>query len=889
MTRTAAALGAAPVVTPNRQDGITVGTAAALDADTVLQMLATSQEGLSEDDVQNRLARVGANTVPEHRVTLASIIGTQLRSPLLLLLFGTAVLSAVLGERTNAIIIIVILFASVGLGAGNDYRAARTAKSLQADVRDRAEVVRHGDTTKVDVAELVPGDVVRLSIGTIVPADIRLVHVDGLSCEESVLTGEALPVAKSTEPTAAGAALAELRSCALMGTVVHAGRGWGVVVATGTRTEFGRIARDLQTAVPQTAFQAGLRQFSLLLVTIAACVSGTVFVVNLLLGRPVIDALLFSTAIAVGITPQLLPAVVATSLADGSRQLARKKVLVKRLVAIEDLGDMEILVTDKTGTLTTGQFRLASSVATDGTDSDAAARLAVLAAPTDHAADGSRTGDPLDVALWSGVPDADRLAAAVTTLAILPFDHERRMTSALVANADGSKTLVAKGAPETVLAACDNVSAANRATVDAQLIQGGRVIAVASRPASDLDRLSPADETGLHLSGLLIFDDPPKPGVSHALERLTGLDVRVIIATGDSAGAASRLAAAVGLTPTSSPSGNPLSGAEIEQLDDDQLGDRLVTAAVLARVSPEQKARVVRVLAADGQSVGFLGDGVNDALALHQADVGLSVNTAADVARAAADVVLLEKSLDVVADGIAQGRRIFANTIKYVLMGTSSNFGNILSAGAASALLSFLPLLPSQLLLNNLLYDTGQLTIPTDHVDETQLARPGHWNLGTIRRFMFCFGPLSSLFDFITFGILLGPFHADPQLFRSGWFVESLATQAAVVFAIRTRRVPFVRSRPSRPLLVSTIAVIAIGAVLPFSPLAHILGFVAPDAALYGVIAVLVVTYLVVVDATKTLVFDGLMTSETRFRPNRIRRQVFRRVSRFTPRKQRME
>jgi Mg2+-importing ATPase len=875
VTRAAPAPGGTPVVTPNRQDGIAVGTAAALDADTVLQMLGTGHEGLSEDDVHHRLARVGANTVPEHRVTLASIIGTQLRSPLLLLLFGTAVLSAVLGERTNAVIIIAILFASVGLGAGNDYRAARTAKSLQADVRDRAEVVRHGDTTKVDVAELVPGDVVRLSIGTVVPADIRLVHVDGLSCEESVLTGEALPVAKSAEPTAAGAALAELRSCALMGTVVHAGRGWGVVVATGTRTEFGRIARDLQTAAPQTAFQAGLRQFSLLLVTIAACVSGTVFAINLLLGRSVIDALLFSTAIAVGITPQLLPAVVATSLADGSRQLARKKVLVKRLVAIEDLGDMEILVTDKTGTLTTGQFRLASSIATDGTDSDAVARLAVLAAPTDHAADGSRTGDPLD---------ADRLVAAVTTLAILPFDHERRMTSALVANPDGSKTLAAKGAPEMVLAACVNVSAADRATVDAQLTQGGRVIAVASRPASDLERLSPADETGLHLSGLLIFDDPPKPGVRQALERLTALDVRVIIATGDSAGAASRLAAAVGLTATSSPSGNSLSGTEIDQLDDDQLGHRLVAASVLARVSPEQKARVVRVLAAHGQSVGFLGDGVNDALALHQADVGLSVNTAADVARAAADVVLLEKSLDVVADGIAQGRRIFANTIKYVLMGTSSNFGNILSAGAASALLSFLPLLPSQLLLNNLLYDTGQLTIPTDHVDEAQLARPGHWNIGTIRRFMFCFGPLSSLFDFITFGILLGPFHADPQLFRSGWFVESLATQSAVVFAIRTRRVPFVRSRPSRPLLISTIAVIGIGAVLPFSPLAHILGFVAPDAALYGVIAALVVGYLVVVDATKTLVFDGPMTSETRIQPSGTRRQVFRRISRFSPR-----
>jgi Mg2+-importing ATPase len=868
---------------PEHRDWIDVTGAAILDADLVLRTLGTSRDGLTEDEAHIRLTRVGPNTVPEHRVTLVSIVGGQLRSPLLILLFATAVLSAVLGQQTNATIIVVILFASVGLGAGNDYRAARAAKALQADVRDRAMTVRSGGTTGVDVADLVPGDIVRLTIGTIVPADIRLIQADGLSCEESVLTGEGLPVEKSVEPSAAGAALAELHSCALMGTVVHAGRGTGVVVATGARTEFGRIARDLQTAVPQTAFQAGLRQFSLLLVGIAASVSSAVFVINLLLGRSPIDALLFSAAIAVGITPQLLPAVVATSLADGSRQLARKKVLVKRLVAIEDLGDMEILVTDKTGTLTTGQFRLASSVSADGHDCDAPARLAVLAAPTDLGPDGLRTGDPLDVALWSAVADASELAAAVRVLSTLAFDHERRMTSALVRNADGTQTLVTKGAPEAVLAACVGVTAAQRAVIDAQLSDGGRVIAVASRSATGLDHLTAADEHGLTLTGLLIFDDPPKPGVGEALARLSALDVRVIMATGDSLGAAARLAATVGLGFGQSASVGPISGAEIDQLDDAQLGRRLEAATVLARVSPEQKARVVRVLGASGRSVGFLGDGVNDALALHQADVGISVNTAADVARAAADVVLLEKSLDVVADGIAQGRRIFANTIKYVLMGTSSNFGNILSAGAASALLSFLPLLASQLLLNNLLYDTGQLTIPTDHVDETQLARPGHWDLGTIRRFMFCFGSLSSLFDFITFGVLLGPFHADPQLFRSGWFVESLATQAAVVFVIRTRRVPFFRSRPSRPLAVSTIAVIAIGALLPLSPLAHPLGFVAPGAALYGVIALVVIAYLVVVDATKTLVFDGLVTTESRRRPSRRRRQTLRRTSRFSP------
>jgi Mg2+-importing ATPase len=883
MTGTAIAANHDPSAAANRRYWIDVRSAANLEADAVLQTLGSSLEGLTETDARSRLAQAGPNTVAEHRATLASIVGGRLRSPLLILLFATAVLSAVLGEQTNAIIIIAILFVSAGLGAGNDYRAVRTAKALQADVRDRAVTVRPDGAAEVDVADLVPGDIVRLTIGMVVPADIRIVAADGLSCDESVLTGEALPVEKTSQPSAAGGALVELTSCALMGTVVHAGRGSGVVVATGTRTEFGRIARDLQTAAPQTAFQAGLRQFSLLLVTVAAGVSGTVFVVNLLLGRSVIDALLFSAAIAVGITPQLLPAVVATSLADGSRQLARKKVLVKRLAAIEDLGDLEILVTDKTGTLTTGQFRLASSVTADGIDSDAPARLALAAAPTDREPDGTRTGDPLDVALWAAVPDADDVAATVTVQSTLAFDHERRMTSALVRRADGSQTLVSKGAPETVLAACHDVTPAQQAVIDAQLGAGGRVIAVASRSVIGHDRLTPADERGLALAGLLIFDDPPKPGVADALARLAMLDVRVIIATGDSIGAAARLAATVGLTSDGSSPVEPISGTEIDRLDDTQLDQRLQVASVLARVSPEQKARVVRVLTARGQSVGFLGDGVNDALALHQADVGLSVNTAVDVARAAADVVLLEKSLDVVADGIAQGRRIFANTIKYVLMGTSSNFGNILSAGAASALLSFLPLLPSQLLLNNLLYDTGQLTIPTDRVDEAQLARPGHWNIGTIRRFMLCFGTLSSAFDFITFGVLLGPFHAGPALFRSGWFVESLATQAAVVFVIRTRRAPFLRSRPSRPLAISTLAVIAIGALLPLSPIAQTLGFVAPSAALYGVIAIVVVVYLNVVDATKTFVFDGLITNKTGPRPSTKGRQTVRRVSRLSP------
>ncbi|MEU1289868.1 magnesium-translocating P-type ATPase [Kitasatospora sp. NPDC005856] len=865
----------------DRQDeavGVPARQAAALDADHVLARLGSTRAGLSGAEAGRRLAAIGPNAVRSHHVRALAVLGRQLRSALLLLLLAAAVVSFFFGERTDAVIIGVILLLSVALGFANEYRAERAAQALHSQVRHTAVVLRDGHEQEVDVTDLVPGDVVRLILGQVVPADVRLLECTGLQCDESVLTGESAPVPKDLEPVDGAAALAELTCCALMGTVMHAGGGTGVVVATGGRAEFGRIALGLGERQPETAFQVGLRRFSVLLLQVAAVLTTGIFVINTMLHRPLLDALLFSLAIAVGITPQLLPAVVSTSLAAGSRRLARRKVLVKRLVCIEDLGDMDILVTDKTGTLTEGRITFEKALDPAGTAGDDAILLGLLA--TEGALDGDHLGgNPLDTALWQA-PGAAQLTAGHHRLVGLPFDHERQLSSAVVQRPDGTRLLVTKGAPETVLTRCDAVPATAAPVLAGLFAAGHRVVAVATKDGGRLSTIRESDETGLHLAGFLVFRDPPKQGAADSLRRLAELGITVKICTGDNPLVAEKVCADLGL-----PDGTTLTGRDVSALDDEQLAEAAARATVFARVSPEDKARVVRALRGSGRAVGFLGDGVNDALALHAADIGISVDSATDVAKDAADAVLLEKDLGVLADGVAEGRRIFANTIKYVLMGTSSNFGNMFSAAGASLLLSFLPMLPSQILLNNLLYDTGQLTIPTDRVDAEQLRAPSHWDIAFIRRFMLCFGPVSSLFDFLTFWVMLGLFHAGPVLFRSGWFVESLATQTLVIFAIRTRRIPFLRSRPSVPLLAASLGVVALGVALPFSPFAGTLGFAPLPPAFFLALAALVVVYLVLIEGTKRWFFTRPAATAPAV-PARRRRghahRIHRRASRFS-------
>jgi len=910
------------------EPALPIGEVASLRGDAVLQRLGCTPEGLTSAEAARRLAAMGPNALRSHRARVVAVLVRQFRSALLGLLVVTAAASFALGERSDAVIIGVILAASVGLGFVNEYRAERAVQALHDEIRHDVPVLRDGGWVAVDVTQLVPGDVVRLELGMVVPADVRILEAASLACDESVLTGEAEPQAKSPAPvqapvqalgpaatptsasapaaTAAGGGVAELSSCGLMGTTVQEGSGQGVVVATGGRTAFGQIALGLGQRQPETAFQVGLRRFSALLARVAAVLCGSILVVNLLLRRPVIDALLFSLAIAVGITPQLLPAVVTTGLATGARRLARRKVLVKRLVGIEDLGNVEVLFTDKTGTLTEGRLTFQRAADPDGRASAAVLLLGLLAneaTPGPGTGSGSGSGpgalgeavggNQLDRALWAAPGAAALPVGRFRRRAALPFDHDRRMTSVLVdADADAAvevegvgrgRLLVTKGAPEAVLDRCAAATVPAQATalLAAELGGGARVVAVASRPAPELEGVGAADERDLALAGFLVFLDPPKSSAKASIDHLASLGVTVKVVTGDHPVVAERVCAELGLTADSAGARTTLTGAELDGLDDAALAAALERTTIFARVSPEQKARITRAQRRLGRDVAFLGDGVNDALALHDADVGISVEGAVDVAKDAADVVLLEKDLGVLAGGVMEGRRIFANTIKYVLMGTSSNFGNMFSAAAASAFLPFLPLLPSQVLLNNLLYDAGELTIPTDRVDPELLERPARWDLGFIERFMLLFGPASSLFDFVTFALMLGVFHAGAASFRSGWFVESIATQTLVIFVIRTRRVPFWRSRPSRPLLAASLLTVAVGALLPVSPLGRLLSFGHLSPAFYAALVAMAAAYLALAEAIMQRFFtphrhDRPLAPRVHETERRIQRRAFR-------------
>lgn len=848
----------------------------AATVEDIVAWLDTSADGLSSAEAAARLISHGPNAVRSHQASALAVLGRQLRSSVLILLAATAVLSFFLGDSTQASIICAILVVSIGLGFVNEYRAERTAAELHSTLRHTALACRDGQFITVDVTTLVPGDVVRLALGEVVPADLRLIRVSGLECNESILSGESTAAEKSSGPgrTAAGSDSSDI---AFMGTVVSAGDGCGIVYATGPDAEFGRIAAGLGTRQPETAFQIGLRRFSYLLLWVALTLTAVILVTNLLLRRPVIDAVLFALAIAVGITPQLLPAVVSTSLATGAGRLARLRVLVKRLVCIEDLGDIDVLITDKTGTLTDGHVTLVEAIGPGGNPSDHVLEYGLLATAVDPAM-GNGATNALDAALWECPSARDLMAeAALPVVATLPFDHTRRAASALVG--DGcQRLLVVKGAPEQVLAKCVAVPDATSSTLAELFADGRRVVAVASRAAPELSVVVAADESGLTLEGFLVFADEPKIAARESLRRLAALGIEVKVATGDNPQVAEKVCADLGLV-----SKGTATGAELALLEDAAFDSQVKNCTIFARISPEQKARLIVSARRHGRSVGFLGDGVNDALALHAADVGISVDTATDVAKDAADVVLLEKDLGVLAAGVAEGRRIFANTIKYVLMGTSSNFGNMFSAAAASAVLPFLPMLPSQILLNNLLYDSSQLAIPTDRVDPEQLHAPAHWNIAFISRFMLTFGPISSLFDFVTFGLMLGVLQAGPAEFRTGWFIESLATQTLIIFAIRTRRIPLYRSRPGGVLVVATLAVISVGVGLTLSPLGRPLGFAPLPWTFFSALFVMTVAYLVLVELTKKVFYS----EPTRLsgQPHRTRgeeHRIHRRAARFS-------
>ncbi len=816
----------------------------------VFRRLDAVEDGLTFEEASLRRARFGPNVLAEHRVTAFGVLLRQLRNPLLILLLVAAAISAVTGDTIDSSIIAVIVTLSVGLGFINEYRSEVAVAALHANVHHKVLVWRDGREQSLDVTELVPGDVVSLQAGSLIAADLRLIEAAELECDEAVLTGEPMPAAKTVLPTTSDSPV-DLPSCAFMGTVIHGGSGKGVVVATGAATAFGKIAIGLGVQQAETAFQTGLRSFSKLLVRVAAVLTISIFAINVAFSRPLLEALLFSLAIAIGITPQLLPAIVSVSLSTGSRQLARRRVLVKRLVTIEDLGNIEVLFTDKTGTLTDGAISFDQALDSSGRSAATPLLLGLVCNESTVTEEGPVGGNSLDVALWA-TPAATAAnkgldsPKAYERLGSLPFDHDRQLASVVVRTPEGETMLVTKGAPEAVLDRAAEAPPAARETLDRLFRDGARVVAVGTRVAPGLNHPTAADERDLHLAGFLTFVDRPKGDAASSIARLRQLGVTVKVITGDNGLVAAKVCRDLGVEVE-----RVVAGAELQHMDDDELATAIPHTTVFARVSPEQKSRIIKIARRTGVDVAFLGDGVNDAVALHAADVGISVETASDVAKDAADIVLLDKDLGVLADGIMEGRRIFANTLKYVLLATSSNFGNMFSAAGASLFLPFLPMLPSQILLNNLLYDVGQLTIPTDRVDAEVLVQPAAWDIAFVRRFMSVFGPVSSIFDFMTFFVMLQILHASHVEFRSGWFVESLATQTLVVFLIRTRRIPFFTSRPSLAMIITPLTCAVIGAALPFTPLAHLLGFTALPLSFFLILLGMIATYLSLVEFAK--------------------------------------
>ncbi|HVC40865.1 MAG TPA: magnesium-translocating P-type ATPase [Candidatus Saccharimonadales bacterium] len=873
------AAAAEPEVPPR---AMSLAVAARTSAAAVLDALRTTDQGLGDGEAAARLDALGANVLREHRVTAFGVLVRQFRNPLLLLLLACAAVSGFTGDPTDAVIIAAIVVVSVLLSFFNEFRAESAVEALHQEIHHRALVRRNGRDQLIDTIALVPGDIVSLTVGNIVPADLRLLDVDSLECDEAVLTGESLPVAKTAapQPDAAGVNLA---SCAFMGTIVHEGAGHGVVIATGPATAFGGIASGLAERASASAFQRGLSSFSTLLVRVAGVLTVTIFVFNVAFHKPLLDALLFSLAIAVGITPELMPAIVTVGLSSGSRALARKRVLVKRLVAIEDLGNIQILFTDKTGTLTDGAITFDRCIAPGGEPSEAPLLFGLVCNESVRGSDGPVGGNTLDQALWADRRSTDpqllaTQASVYTRIGRLPFDHERQLASVLVDGPDG-RLLVTKGAPEVVLSRCAAPPPQAAVTLERLFHEGARVVAVATRAATS-SHLAYDDERDLTLAGFLTFVDRPKPDAGAAIARLHTLGIEVKVITGDNGTVAATVCTQIGVDP-----GAVLTGKALDALDDAQLAAVIPATRVFARVSPDQKSRIIKVTRRTGVDVAFLGDGVNDAVALHHADVGISVDSATDVAKDAADIVLLDKDLGVLADGVVEGRRVFANTIKYVLMATSSNFGNMFSAAVASVFLSFLPMLPSQILLNNLLYNAGQLSIPTDAVDAETLARPAAWDIAFVRRFMLVFGPVSSLFDFLTFFVMLELLKAGHSEFRTGWFVESLATQTLVIYVIRTRRIPFVRSRPSLAMLIVPTSCAVAGAVVPFTPVATALGFSPLPPVFFVILVAMIATYLGLVECVKVFFYAAhprAFAKPPTTHPDRLTRRIGRRLSHFT-------
>jgi len=846
-----------------RWDSTKVRAAAASDCAAALQLCQSAATGLTQEEAERRLALTGPNEIAAHRPDSWWIrLYHALRNPLVVLLAALATLSVITGDVRAATVMLLMIVLGVTLRLAQETRANHAAEALRAMIRVTATVIRGGERHEVPLREIVPGDVVALTAGDMIPGDVRLLAAKDLYVSQSSITGESLPAEKGEELHGIGdREPLECPSLCFLGTSVQSGSATAVIVETGPRTLFGTMASGIAQAPPETAFDRGINRFTWLMIKFMAVMVPAVFLINGLTKHNWHEAFFFALAVAVGLTPEMLPMIVSVCLSKGALAMSRKQVIVKRLNSIQNFGAMDVLCTDKTGTLTMDSVILERHCDVEGNENEQVLLSAMLVS---HLQTGLRSA--LDNAILKfgqghGLADLSKYRK----IDEIPFDFSRKIMSVVADLPDGSRRLLAKGAPEEILRRCTEFEADGerlpappgfaedlREQCDKLNAEGFRVLAVAYRDVAVKPSYAKADESELVLLGYVAFLDPPKETARPALLALRDHGVQVKILTGDSELVTRTICSHVDL-----PTEHILLGSQVAAMSDAELAEVAERTTIFARLSPADKERIIRCLQARNHVVGFMGDGINDAPALRTADVGISVDTAVDVAKESADIILLEKSLLVLDEGVIEGRKVFSNVLKYIRMGASSNFGNMFSVIGASALLPFVPMAPLQILTNNLLYDFSQVPIPTDNVDPEQVASPRPWDISGIARYIVAIGPISSIFDYTTYAVMYWVFGAQTPaqaaLFQTGWFVESLMTQTLIIHVIRTGKVPFLESRASWPLIATTVLVMAIGLWLPFSPLAPALGMVALPPPYFAILAATLLCYMGLTQIVKHL------------------------------------
>ncbi len=833
----------------------------------ILDQLNTNLNGLSEAEVETRLEQFGPNEVAkEKRQTALMRLVENVKNPLVILLAALGVISYLTGDIRAAVVIAVMVLLGIVLRYVQESRADDASEKLKAMVSTTATVIRDGARKEVPLQDLVPGDIIHLSAGDMVPADLRVLSARDLFLNQAALTGESLPVEKTASVVKGGTQNPlEMSNLCFLGSNVESGTGTAVVIHTGSESYFGSLANSIVGQRQQTSFDKGINSFTWLMISFMLVMVPLVFLFNGLSKHNWLEAFLFALAVAVGLTPEMLPMIVTVNLSKGAISMSHKKVIVKRLNAIQNFGAMDVLCTDKTGTITQGKIVLEKHLDVRGNTSDRVLHYGYL---NSYYQTGLK--NLLDLAvLEHGELEKQLNTAAYRKIDELPFDFNRKRMSVIVEDGMQQHVFICKGAVEEVMGLCSYVEvkgevlpvlpeydAKRRQLVRELNAEGFRVIAVAYKilPGDyDQPHYTVADECDMTLLGYLAFLDPPKDTASEALKKLHDHSVAVKILTGDNDIVTASICRQVGLQEK-----HILLGSEIEGMDDVQLAQAAEASNVFAKLSPAHKERIIRALQSQGHVVGFMGDGINDAPALKSADVGISVDTAVDIAKESSDIILLENSLLVLEEGVMEGRRVFGNIIKYIKMAASSNFGNMFSVVGGSLFLPFLPMLPIQVLTNNLLYDFSQTTIPTDEVDAEWMAKPRKWTIGEIRRFIVFIGPISSIFDYLTYFIMLYVFKswANPDLFHTGWFVESLFTQTLIIHVIRTNKIPFLQSRASKALIATSIIIVALGALLPVSPLAGALGFVPLPGLYWLLLAGMMLAYVMLTQVVKTWFYN---------------------------------